>query len=301
MFIKKLTVALLGLALTSVVAGANATVLYSEDFSGPVATGPQAPGVWYQSSFNYAPEVFATSGGRLIETISSADSQANRPITYGGESYNFQGRMYDLPTGVIQITADIYIPSDWVTTEQRMGGMGIYAFDDRSRFVNSPTIFFTSNPAGGYFEGWGGGSWYNLGLPVSFVFDVTHQIGIRLTPDEWVYSLDGVDIGAFEGLGSTQIGNVMLMGYNSYARGETGTYDICWDNLVASNTVISGSGVRSSVGCVANGGGDTGGGGGGGGNGGVADVPEPGAMTLLGAGIVCLGLMRRSRKAVRLS
>lgn len=177
--------------------------------------------------------------------------------------------------------------------------MLVRTYDDRLRFVNSLTIFFNSNPAGGYFEGWGGASFFNLGLPVSFQFDVTHQIGIRLTPSQWVYSLDGVDIGTFNGLGATQIGNVSLMGYNSFAQGETGAYDICWDNLTARDVVDGGTGVRSSAGCVANGGGDTGGGNGGGG--GVADVPEPGAMAFIGAGVVGLAFIRRSRKAIRLS
>lgn len=103
--------------------GAQASPVLTLDFSDPVAIGPQAPGVWYPNSFYYTPSGFQTSGGRLIETISSADSQTNRSNAYGDEIYNFQGRMYDLPSGVIQVTADIYIPADWATTQERMGGM----------------------------------------------------------------------------------------------------------------------------------------------------------------------------------
>lgn len=121
MFLKKLVLA--SSLLLVPVPVANASILYSDDFSSPVVTGPsQAPGVWYPNSSYYTPSGFQTSGGRLIETISSNDSQTNRPTSFGSEQYNFQGRMYDLPLGVIQVTADIYIPADWETTEQRMGG-----------------------------------------------------------------------------------------------------------------------------------------------------------------------------------
>lgn len=269
MFIKKLVFPLAFLSMS--VIGAQATPVLTLDFSSPVTLATsEVPGTWYPNSFSEVPDSFSVVGGKLEEVIS--------PST----SLQYQGRSYLMPDGVVEVRASLFIDPSWATTGREMASLWGGTTTSSNISSSLPIIGFTSDGAGPRFQGWNsiGGFWYNLGIPIGFVYG-EHEIGFRLTgPNSLEYLLDGVGIGTIPIVTSERLGEISLHGL-SYPD-QPGSYTIVWDDIIASDA-------------------SPGGGGGGGGNGGVADVPEPGAMTLFGAGIVGLGLMRRNRNAVRLS
>ncbi len=52
------------------------------DFSNPVTTGAQAPGVWYTD--RSAPSGFVATGGQLIESISASDYHGGQFLRHAG-------------------------------------------------------------------------------------------------------------------------------------------------------------------------------------------------------------------------
>jgi len=248
--------------------GAQASPVLTLDFSSPVILAAnETPGTWYPNSFSEVPDSFSVVGGKLEEVIS--------PST----SIQYQGRAYLMPDGVVEVRASLFIDPSWATTGRQMASLWGIIISSNSLSVYVPIIEFTSDGAGPRFQGWNSidGFWYNLGIPIGFVYG-EHEIGFRITGSNSLeYLLDGVGIGTIAIGTSGSIGIIALEGV-SYPD-QPGSYTIVWDDIIASDASPDG----------------------GGGNGGVADVPEPGAMTLLGAGILGLGLMHRHRKAVRLS
>ncbi|MFZ2253102.1 MAG: PEP-CTERM sorting domain-containing protein [Minisyncoccia bacterium] len=233
---KKTFFASLILAASSLIVTANAAVVQSMDFSSPVTTGAtQAPGTWYTD--RYAPDAFYTTGGELIQTISSNDSASNRPAGFASAFYNTQGRKYDVDVSTTEISVDLYVDSDWATMSQRIAGIWGTAYDDANVITSYPILEFGSNGSVGSFQGWNNGTWSNFGLPVGFAYNTMHNLSIELVGGLWDYSLDGLLLGSVDANGSTHIGNVILQGYNAYGANDVASHNIRWDNFAAQNNV----------------------------------------------------------------
>ena len=203
----------------------------TQTFDTPVVTGPTpAPGVWYTD--RYAPAAFTSPvsfGGdnRLLESLSVADDAANRPPVFSTSFYDTQGRKFDFGAGVKTMSIDLYVPSDWASTNQRMAGFWGSAFDNTASLSAFPIVEFTSDGGVGRFEGWDSGTWVDMGLPTGFAYDTWNTLSITLSPgtDSFTYRV-GDKSATVDAFGSTSIGNTILEGYNK------GTaYNIYWDNL----------------------------------------------------------------------
>jgi hypothetical protein len=87
-------------------------VPFTDTFTGPPSAG------WVTD--RYEPAGFNSVGGRLQITISSADSQANRPPAYNSTFYNTQGRQHQaLVNGNWQLTGQLFVTSDQISGGQR--------------------------------------------------------------------------------------------------------------------------------------------------------------------------------------
>ncbi len=232
---------LFGLIAGFSIGAASASTVIIEDFNAPITIGAtQAPDTWYTD--RYAPAGFQASGGQLVQTISAADSATNRPGAFSSSFYNTQGRKLDMAPGVTEVSIELFVNSQWATTGQRMAGFWGTGTDNANTIMSYPILEFASDGPGAHFQGWDGAGWVNLGLGGVFAYDTMHTLGIRLNGALWDYLLDGNVLGSVNAAGSTQIGNVILQGYNNYGPNTTaGSYDIRWDNLGANgaNAVAS--------------------------------------------------------------
>lgn len=192
----------------------------SNDFSGPVTTGARAPGVWYVD--RHAPAGFQTSGGELVESISGSDFQG------AGSFYNTQGYSYDLNPGTKSLSIDLTVDQAWLDSgfEQRWASLWGVAGDGSPVVSGYPIIDFTTSGGNARFEVWdsNAGTWNDLATGVTAG---TYRLNIDLTGGNFVYTVDGHS-SSFDAAGSTNIGSVILQGYNS-----GNSYDVHWDNLQA--------------------------------------------------------------------
>ncbi len=222
--------------------GCTATFNYINTFDvSPTLSNSQAPGVWYTD--RYAPAGFASAsflgGNRLKQSVSSADSLANRVSPYNFPFYSTQGRKLDINLAAGQTLAvDLYIPAAWATSV-RAPSMWATAFDATNSVSGFPIINFISNdpadplnptpanptPRYRVFDDVNG-VYIDLAMPV--VFNAWHTLSMTLTGGNWVYKIDGVTVQTLPANGSTRIGNVILQTYNF---GQS--YDVYWDNLLA--------------------------------------------------------------------
>jgi hypothetical protein len=209
-------------------------------FDDPVVlSATQAPGVWYTD--RYAPAGFDApvnfdGGNRLRQLILSLDGADSRPGSFSSSFYDTQGRKYDLPEGVTNMSIELYIPSDWATTGRRMAGFwgsGVNAGGSVSAF---PIIEFSSDENGTgspkpRFRGWDATGWFDIGLPAGFAYDSWVTLEIQHTPDgEFLYRINDLTAmtQGYSTSGTVEIANVILQGHNTTAGV---TYSIHWDNF----------------------------------------------------------------------
>ncbi len=208
----------------------------AERFNDSVSTGPsQAPGLWYTD--RYAPDSFYVAvDSTLVHLIDAADGTNNRPGSFSSAFYNTQGRKYDLDAGITMLSIDLYVPSAWATTGNRMAGVWGTGYDSGNSISAYPIIEFVSDNGDPRFRGYeGDGSWIDMGLPCNFAYDAWHTLRIELLPTgDFRYSVDDLRISTnLHGAnGTVELQNIILQGHNS-TTGET--YQITWDNFINGN------------------------------------------------------------------
>jgi polyisoprenoid-binding protein YceI len=211
---------LCGLASVAIASMAVPALAQSNDFSGSVTTGAEAPGVWYAD--RYAPAGFQTSGGKLVESISGSDFQG------AGSFYNTQGYKLDLNPGTTKLSIDLTVDQAWLDSglQQRWASLWGTATDGSNDVSGYPIIDFTTSGGVARFQAWDSnlGTWNDLATGIT-AGDYT--LNITLGGGQFTYGV-GAQSWSFAANGSTQISNVILQGYNS-----GNSYDIHWDNLNA--------------------------------------------------------------------
>lgn len=218
---------------------AQAGVIQTVDFSGPVATGSsQAPNVWYTD--RYAPAGFQVSGSQLHLTVDETGAAANRGGAYSSTFYDTQGRKYDLQPEVTAVSVDMYIAQEFASANQRIGGLWGTAFTASDMIAGVyPILEFASDGGVARFQGWDAATgWKNYGLPSGFSYDTMYTLGFALNDGMVDYLLNGELLGSVNAFGGEYLGNAMLQGINKFQVG--GDFDsrtIVFDNLVASNSV----------------------------------------------------------------
>jgi hypothetical protein len=215
----------------------------TNDFASAIIIGSSpAANVWYTDRF--APNGFTSQqsgGGRtnvLKHSIAASDGQTT-------SHENTQGRKYDLPAGSKIIQVDLYIPSDWQTSQRRMAGLWGSAYNVANTLTNEsyPIIEFASDGGTPRFQGYesGDGSWVPISLPSGFLFNSWVNLKIELKADkQYIYTVTAAN-GNVSSITTTThpntteyIGNAILQGHNTTPPGIG--YDIYWDNFgVAAN------------------------------------------------------------------
>ncbi len=257
--------AALGCLVVLVAVGDACGDIQTFDTAASVVIGPtQAPGVWYVD--RYAPAGFvggatAPDGrtGTLKHSISSADSSANRLPAFSSSFYNTQGRKYDLPSGTIALSVELYIPSSWSQLNQnvpgaegRLASLWATAFNGSNAVSAYPIIEFNNqaNAGAGGFRVWDSndpGAWYEV--PGFTGYGSWYELAFDYVNGEFRYFINGSLVSAILTPGTEYLGNVILQGYNA-----GNSYDIFWDNLEYGPTPIpepSSAAVWAAVGLLA--------------------------------------------------
>jgi len=214
----------------------------NEGFDDPLTlSASQVADTWYED--RYAPSGFVAptsfdGDNRLRHLIFALDGGLNRPAAFSGAFYNTQGRKYDLPVNTSAMSVELYVPSDWANSGERMAGFWGTAFDGADVISGFPIIEFTSddnNTGTGIpdprFRMWNAGVWVDMGLPTGFSYDAWSTLEIqKISNGEFLCTVG--DLTALttelEAVNSEYIGNVILQGHNT----ENGvTYAIHWDNF----------------------------------------------------------------------
>lgn len=217
-------------------APATASAGFINTFDDPVTlAATQTAGTWYTD--RYAPAGFASGiafGGddRLQVQISAADCATCRPPAFSSAFYNTQGRKFDIPGGTSSMSIDLFVDAGWVTTpDRRWAGFWGTSFDASNAVTGFPIIEFTTLTTEGTglprFRAWDNGVWVDLGLPTGFAGNNWYTLEIALESGNFVYRVGDLTA-TVDGLGSTNIGNIILQAHNTTAGV---TYDVYWDNL----------------------------------------------------------------------
>lgn len=226
------------------------------NFSTPIATsGTETPGTWYTDRF--APCLFSSmetapdgTKNTLEESICASNFQTPAP-----SFYNTQGRKYDLVANTSSISINLYVPSAWATTQERLAAVWATAANSTGVVGNDYAIIEFQGPTtasspvgpGEYpnasvagFYGWdntansGNGGFTLIGLPPGFQYNrwvtltmtTVPGVGYEYTVRD-VGSQRGVSIRtAFYDTTETSLSNVILEGYNY-----NNSYSIFWNNL----------------------------------------------------------------------
>jgi hypothetical protein len=199
----------------------------------PVLSPTKTAGAWYPD--RYAPAGFAKTafdgGLRLKQSISSADSAANRPPAYSDAFYNTQGRSYDVH-GAKLASADLYIGADWATSSRRadLWATAVKVVDsgDTANITGWPIIGFINGTG---FRVWDNNGWHTVGFPAGFAYGRWYNLRMQLTPVSVGYYIDGQLVYESTFVAdpdmATAVGfdDVKLQAYNY---GDS--YDVYWDN-----------------------------------------------------------------------
>ena len=224
----------------------------------PALSPTQAPDTWYTD--RYAPAEFksisdptgeaALTGGKvLLHGIRVADGADNRPGGYASSFYNTQGRKYDTIANSVGTywSADLYVPTDWQTSDRRMAGLWATTMDPNDQISGYPIVEFASDSSNPRFQfytqdvnqdpndGFQPG-FVDLGLPTDFDYGEWYRLTVLLTATDYQATVQAVtgsstDIVSYSDqitFGSVRAANIILQGHNT----QTGvSYDIYWDNV----------------------------------------------------------------------
>ncbi len=217
----------------------------------------------------YAPASFSNVGtfqGRdnvLGIGISSADSLPNRPAAYQSTFYNTQGEGHAISGGIGSVLqGDLYIPVSWADGANgsvRTDMWGVMT-DASNNITDYPIIGFTNYGGSARYRVWNGvtGGWTDLSTPV--VYDGWTDFAIAFDGANMDFFINGSEVFSYaEDPTTTGFSEVILQAYNFGDPSLTGAnpvdYTAHWSN----------------------------------------SVPEPGSITMLGAGLV--GLLLAGKRA----
>jgi len=200
------------------------------DFSvPPQVTAGEAPLVWYTD--RYAPAGFTTASGVLSETVTPAGFNPTESF------YNTQGNKFDLLAGTNSVSIEVYVPTAWETSNERLAGFWATAVNSGYVVGNDYPIIEFQGPivscipgpscypnGGAGFYGWnntGAGSWDYIGLPADFRYNAWYKLTMTLSSGQFMYTVSDTNGENAVSLSSPlydptelYLGNVILEGYN---------------------------------------------------------------------------------------
>lgn len=260
-------------AVLSATALVSVTMVASANAAPVMPNFADVPTGWVTD--RYAPDSFVNVGtyqGRsnvLGIGIDDDDGYGSRPSGFNSTFYNTQGRQHAISGGAGSVlSADLFIESSWENASNgnvRSDMWGVMT--DGSAVSDYPIIGFTNYGGAGRLRIWDtetASDWVDLGVIVDY--GDWMALSIEYTGTSYQYSVNG--LGVYTDLtinGSTGFSAVIMQAYNfcgdpASAGAVCNDYSAHWSNTVASSP-----------------------------------VPEPVTMTLFGAGLMGLGLLRRKK------
>lgn len=229
---KKMIIMLVGVVLLAVTSVNAVTETFD---TAPTIGASEADGIWYTD--RYAPAGFTSEffdgDNRLKHSISASDGSGSRPSSFSSSFYNTQGRKYNTP-GATEMQIDLYVPSEWETTGRRMAGLWATGFDTSGTISAYPILEFFSDGTSGAFQAWDSDDgWHNIGLPTGFSYNQWYTLKLEIIGTAMVASVGDISYNDTATSGTTELGNVIIQGYNSYDDPSGVSYDIYWDNFAA--------------------------------------------------------------------
>jgi len=213
-------------------------------FDSPVPLGATpAAGLWSPDRYRPAAfESYSFGGGNVLKVGINAvadGSTARAGTGQNGTFYNTQGRSLNLPAGTTALTAQLYVPSDWLApSARRRTDLWGVAYNSANAASNYPIIGFANvdgTPVIRYWDETGNGAWVNTS--VTPLGNTWYTFEIVMTDGSFDYLVNGVKVGTVPGLGATRLGNTMVEAYNfndpalAAVQQSTESYEAYWDNL----------------------------------------------------------------------
>ena len=250
--------AIAAIALIASTAGAQSVKV---NFATPVVTtnnSTPAQGVWFIDRFPpgafASPEIAPDGTRNTLEESIYASGHQSYP---GSAFFNTQGRDYELIANTYSMSIDLYVPSSWQTSNERLAGFWGVSNDSTGAVGDYPILEFqgpiTSAQSGpGYYPNGGVAGFYGwnnvtstfdyIGLPSGFKYNSWVKLTITLVPGVgFTYSVNdpifrhGVSVNSpASDLTDVSLNEVILEGYNYNA-----SYNIFWNNLTMSSSSLS--------------------------------------------------------------